>query len=187
MCTVGLKPIAQSYSAMIHGFMRTGQTEEAQRMFHSLQDSGHSAYTGWLAITNQLFAAGQQAAARELVARRQPQWLPDADLYEEIIKSVCSSTEVEPFSYMLNTPESAGKLGNGDAQVEEALQILAEMQVWQSQTAALASVLLLFLKFCLCCASMLSAMQLREWPSPQLCWCRSWLRLLFCHILRQRL
>ena len=117
---------------MIHGFMRTGQTEEAQRMFHSLQDSGHSAYTGWLAITNQLFAAGQQAAARELVARRQPQWLPDADLYEEIIKSVCSSTEVEPFSYMLNTPESAGKLGNGDAQVEEALQILAEMQVWQT-------------------------------------------------------
>lgn len=145
MRSAGLKPIAQSYSAIIHGFMRAGQTEEARRTFHSLRDSGHDAYTGWLAITNQLFAAGQQAAARELVESRQPQWLPDADLYEEIIKSVCSNNEGKPFAYTLNTPQSASELGNGNAQVEEALQVLLEMQVQCSQTAALA-------KSCLCCA-----------------------------------
>lgn len=136
--------------------MRTGNIEQALRMFHSLQDSGHDAYTGWLAITNQLFAAGQQAAARELVGSRQPQWLPDADLYAEIIKSVCSNTERKSFSYMLNTPPSAGKLANGDAQVEEALQILLEMQVQCSQTAALCccsfKILLVLASICLPCS-----------------------------------
>lgn len=129
MAIAGLKPIAQSYVVMIHGFMRAGKTEEAQRMFHSLRDSGHDAYTGWLAITNQLFAAGQQAAARELVATRQPEWLPDADLYKQLIESVCSNTEGKSFSYMLNAPHSAGDLNSNDAQVGEALQILQEMQV----------------------------------------------------------
>lgn len=155
---------------MIHGFMRTGKTEEAQRMFHSLQDSGHDAYTGWLAITNQLFAASQQAAAMELVESRQPQWLPDTDLYEEIIKSVCSITEVKSFSYMLNTPQSAGELEHGDAQVEEALQILLEMQVQCSQNAALASVLLLF-QILACACFYTPAMQwveFAELPPPSL-------------------
>ena len=169
---------------MIHGFMRNGQTEEAQRMFHSLQDSTHDAYTGWLAITNQLFAAGQQAAARELVANRQPHWLPDADLYEEIIKSVCSNTEVKPFTYMLNTAQPAGLLGNCDAQVEEALQVLLEMQVWCSKTAALAYERLPS-KSCLYCACFHTpAKQWAGWSSPHLSGCPNWL---VCHELRQRL
>lgn len=128
MFAQGLKPIAQSYTAMIHGYMRSGQAEEAQAIFRSLQSSGHDACTGWLAITTQLFAAGHQAAARQLVEHRQPEWLPDADLYEHIIKSVCSSTAEHPFSYMLRTREPAGQLNNADDHIQEALQVLLEMQ-----------------------------------------------------------
>ena len=167
---------------MIHGFMRAGQTEEARRMFHSLQDSGHDAYSGWLAITNQLFAAGQQAAARELVESRQPQWLPDADLYEEIIKSVCSNNEGKPFAYTLNTSQSASELANGDAQVEEALQVLLEMQVQCS--------LLLWPLYCCCCKILrvLCLLPYNGWNcQPQLDLCISWLCLLACQELRQRL
>lgn len=124
---------------MIHGYMRSGQAEEAQAIFRSLQSSGHDACTGWLAITTQLFAAGHQAAARQLVEHRQPEWLPDADLYEHIIKSVCSSTAEHPFSYMLRTREPAGQLNNADDHIQEALQVLLEMQVQRYQSVALVS------------------------------------------------
>ena len=126
---------------MIHGYMRSGQAEEARAIFRSLQSSGHDAYTGWLAITTQLFEADHQAAARQLVENREPQWLPDSDLYEHIIKSVCSSTEDRPFSYMLrNTQQSAGQLNNAGDHIQEALQVLSEMQVRRSQGDTLFSV-----------------------------------------------
>lgn len=135
--------------------MRAGQAEEAQAVFRSLQSSGHDAYTGWLAITTQLFGAGQQAAARRLVETREPQWLPDADLYEHIIRSVCSSSEEHPFFYLPRTLQS-GQLNNMDDHIRGALQALTEMQVWCGQgysqaplfAVALETLLVLHLLLC---------------------------------------
>lgn len=176
--------MAQSYVVMIHGFMRAGQTEEAQRMFRSLQEAGHDAYTGWLAITNQLFAAGQQAAAKELIETRQPEWLPDADLYEQVIKSVCSNTEGKSFSYMLNAPQSAGDLTTNDAQIEEALQILLEMQVGCCSGLVAVAVS----TSCLCWACCVASVgQYVIMPAPKLVTCTSCLHMSVCPESRQRL
>lgn len=142
--------MAQSYYALMHGFMRAGATAEAHTVFRSYQASGHDAYTGWLAITKQLFAAGQEALARELVETREPQWLPDAELYEHILKSVCASTIESPFFYTLRTAQSARDLNNGDTYIHEALQVLVEMQVWHSRFDGLISLFADLAHHCVC-------------------------------------
>ena len=101
-----------------------------------MQRSTISAYPGWLTITNQLFAAGEQELAEQCVRDGQRDWQPDADLYEHIIKSVCSTPQGSPAVYTARlqdapqtmsdpTEDSADPTDN----VQEALAILAEVKV----------------------------------------------------------
>lgn len=138
---------------MIHGYVRAGQTDEAMDIYSSMQRSGHEAYSGWLAITKQLFAAGQQGLARQLVRSRQSDWLPDADLYEGIIKSVCSDFEENRNFYMPSRPNTEAAFPDEDGatpatpsgRVDEALNIVREVQVWASHAW---NCLLLLLQLC---------------------------------------
>ena len=125
---------------MIHGYVRAGQTDEAMDIYSSMQRSGHDAYPGWLAITKQLFAAGQQGLARQLVKARQADWLPDADLYEGIIRSVCSGSEENNLFYVPSRQNTADAIPDDDgvtniSYTEEALNIVRELQVWISHAS----------------------------------------------------
>ena len=112
---------------MIHGYVRAGRPDEAKDVFISMQRSGQDAYAGWLAITNQLFAAGQQELAKQLISKRQSDWLPDADLYEHIIKCVLSDSEVSGF--YTSSSESSEAPQSNSHQPEKALDIVHDMQV----------------------------------------------------------
>ena len=100
-----LQAIPQSYCAVIHSFVRDDQPKNALEVFHSMQRSSISAYIGWLTITNQLFAAGYRDMAEKCVREGQPDWQPDADLYEHIIKSLCSAPPGRSAGYNASTSD----------------------------------------------------------------------------------
>ena len=102
-------------------------------VFASMRRSGVNAYPGWLTITNQLFAAGQQELAEQCVLDRQPDWQPDADVYEHIIKSICSGCQEKPAVYTAAGSVDAEPAADSEQTVSdhflEASNILAEMKV----------------------------------------------------------
>lgn len=127
-----LQPVPQSYCAVIHSFVRDDQPEAALAVFDSMERSSISAYIGWLTITNQLFAAGYRDMAEKCVRDRQPSWQPDADLYENIIKSTCSADPSRSAVYTADTSDPdppADSPDNDGPQLRAANAILAEMKV----------------------------------------------------------
>ncbi len=127
--------MAQSYCAVIYSFVSDGQLELAMRVFASMQASGISAYPGWLTITNQLYNAGQQDLADQILLNRQPDWQPDADLYVHIIKSACSASADKPAIYIARSADPAPSTESSETDVDhlltlaDASNILEEMKV----------------------------------------------------------
>jgi len=124
--------VAQSYCAVIYSFVSDSQLELAMRVFASMQASGISAYSGWLTITNQLYAAGQQDLADQFLLNRQPDWQPDADLYVHIIKSACSARADKPAIYIARSADPAPSTESSETdadQLADASNILEEMKV----------------------------------------------------------
>ena len=137
-----LQAVPQSYCAVIHSFVRNDQPENALAVFASMQRSSISAYLGWLTITNQLYAAGHPDMAEQCVMDRQSGWQPDADLYEHIIKSICSADAGKSAVYNANTSDPdppADSADNDDDQLRAANNVVTEMKVLFQQSVLLSS------------------------------------------------
>ncbi|KAL0023347.1 hypothetical protein WJX77_009730 [Trebouxia sp. C0004] len=131
MHKLGLQAVAQSYCAVIYSFVSNSQLELAMRVFASMQASGISAYSGWLTITNQLYASGQQDLADQFLLNRQPDWQPDADLYVHIIKSACSASADKPAIYIARSADPAPSTEPSETDVDQLADtsnILEEMK-----------------------------------------------------------
>lgn len=87
--TAGLQPIQQSYCALIHSSVRSGQLRLAEEVLHQMKESRISSYPGWLVLTKQLWAKGHTDLAQAYLRERQQDWQVDGDLYEHILRHVC--------------------------------------------------------------------------------------------------
>lgn len=83
----GLQPIHQTYSAVIYSFARSGQLQQAEGVLGQMPET--QMRSGWLVLVKQLLARGHTEAAQTCLQQRSRQWLPDADIYEHIIRNVC--------------------------------------------------------------------------------------------------
>lgn len=66
-----------------------------------MKESRISSYPGWLVLTKQLWAKGHTDLAQAYLRERQQDWKVDGDIYEHVIRHVCSDPG-DDAQYLLN-------------------------------------------------------------------------------------
>ena len=71
----GVQPLPQSYTAVVHGYLREGDVDRAEAVYASNRRAGVPSDTSWAAIATAFFRTGNVERARSLlqqVGRRHP-------------------------------------------------------------------------------------------------------------------
>jgi len=86
----GIRPLPQTYSAVLIAFLREGDIETAMAIYASNRRAGVSFEGSWRTLCSALFKNGDYDCAMQILSQGESDGLkPDMTMYQAMIESMC--------------------------------------------------------------------------------------------------